>query len=302
MNTVHIAASTAHVLSHMVYGYDGEPITGLVTLFVRIWRPSDGFFWNWNTSAFVSAPSSGDRDKTLVEASSTTMPGLYTISWPGTVAGEYVAYYEQSSGGTDYNAPEPEMLIVGSLATVAALATAQTAITDLQARTPAALVSGRMDASIGAAAANTITASALAADAVTEIQSGLATSSAVAALPTSAAIADAVWDELLSGHTVDGSAAAALALVDVATSTRATAASVWATAEGTPSSGTMAYAQALMRKWITNRLVVSTTSSGTEVLYDDDASTALLTWTLRDGSNNAITTPSGSPAARGEAT
>lgn len=46
---------------------------------------------------------------------------------------------------------------------------------DLQARVPAALVGGRMDASVGAMAANTLTASALAADAVTEIQSGLAT-------------------------------------------------------------------------------------------------------------------------------
>lgn len=46
---------------------------------------------------------------------------------------------------------------------------------DLQGRTPAALVSGRMDASVGAMAANTLTASALAADAVSEIQSGLST-------------------------------------------------------------------------------------------------------------------------------
>lgn len=40
---------------------------------------------------------------------------------------------------------------------------------DLQARTPAALVGGRMDASVGAMAANVLTASALNADAVDEI-------------------------------------------------------------------------------------------------------------------------------------
>lgn len=50
----------------------------------------------------------------------------------------------------------------------------ETDTADIQTRLPAALVGGRIDASIGAAAANTITASALAADAVTEIQSGLA--------------------------------------------------------------------------------------------------------------------------------
>lgn len=50
---------------------------------------------------------------------------------------------------------------------------------DIQTRLPAALVSGRIDASVGAMAANTLTASALASDAVTEIQSGLATSTAL---------------------------------------------------------------------------------------------------------------------------
>lgn len=52
---------------------------------------------------------------------------------------------------------------------------------DIQTRLPAALVSGRMDASVGAMAANTLTASALATDAVTEIQTGLATASQIPA-------------------------------------------------------------------------------------------------------------------------
>jgi hypothetical protein len=45
---------------------------------------------------------------------------------------------------------------------------------DIQSRLPSALVSGRIDASVGAMAANTVTASALATDAVAEIQIGLA--------------------------------------------------------------------------------------------------------------------------------
>ena len=44
-----------------------------------------------------------------------------------------------------------------------------TEIGDIQARLPAALVGGRIDASVGAAAANTLTASALATDAAQEI-------------------------------------------------------------------------------------------------------------------------------------
>lgn len=46
---------------------------------------------------------------------------------------------------------------------------------DIQTRLPAALVGGRIDASVGAMASNVMTAAALAADAVAEIQTGLAT-------------------------------------------------------------------------------------------------------------------------------
>jgi len=56
---------------------------------------------------------------------------------------------------------------------------------DIQSRLPAALVSGRIDASVGAMASGVLTAAALAADAVGEI-------------------ADGVWDEVMSGHTTDG--------------------------------------------------------------------------------------------------
>lgn len=51
---------------------------------------------------------------------------------------------------------------------------------DIQGRLPAALVSGRMSSQVGAMGADVLTASALASDAVSEIQSGLATSSALA--------------------------------------------------------------------------------------------------------------------------
>lgn len=62
---------------------------------------------------------------------------------------------------------------------------------DLQARTPAALVGGRMDSSVGAMAADTLTASALASDAGDEL-------------------ADKVWDEAIVGHLGAGSTGAAL--------------------------------------------------------------------------------------------
>jgi len=52
---------------------------------------------------------------------------------------------------------------------------------DLQSRTPAALVSGRMDTSVGAMAANVITAAAMAADVITDIWQGTALTEAYAA-------------------------------------------------------------------------------------------------------------------------
>jgi hypothetical protein len=133
--------------------------------------------------------------------------------------------------------------IQAGLATSAALATVQADTDDIQTRLPAALVGGRIDASVGAMAVDTLTAAALAADAVTEIQAGLATSVSLAAvqadtddiqtrLPATlsggriraqvegmdaatvnaaalsadavAEIADGVWDEAQSGHLAVG--------------------------------------------------------------------------------------------------
>jgi hypothetical protein len=84
---------------------------------------------------------------------------------------------------------------------------------DIQTRLPAALVGGRMDASVGAMAADVITAAAIATDAIgsaelaasaiTEIQAGLSTL-------TAAQAADAVWDETLADHLAAGSTGNAL--------------------------------------------------------------------------------------------
>jgi len=68
----------------------------------------------------------------------------------------------------------------GGASVSADVAAVQADTDNLQTRIPAALVSGRIDASVGAMAADVMTAAALAADTVTEIQSGLATSAALA--------------------------------------------------------------------------------------------------------------------------
>lgn len=65
-------------------------------------------------------------------------------------------------------------------AIVSAVAAIETDTQDIQGRLPAALVSGRIDASVGAMAANVMTAAAAAADLTTELQSGLATAADLA--------------------------------------------------------------------------------------------------------------------------
>jgi len=78
-----------------------------------------------------------------------------------------------------------------------ALTTIQADLDNIQTRLPTALVGGRMDASVGAMAADTLTASALAADAVTEIWAG-------STAPSSGSIANAVWDLDATAHQTQG--------------------------------------------------------------------------------------------------
>lgn len=68
---------------------------------------------------------------------------------------------------------------------------------DIQARLPAALVGGRIDASVGAMAANVITAAATAADFTTEVTSGLSTLDA-AGVRTAVGLASANLDTQLT--------------------------------------------------------------------------------------------------------
>ena len=81
------------------------------------------------------------------------------------------------------------------------VAAVQSDTNDIQTRLPAALVSGRIDASVGAMAANVMTAAAAAADLTTELQAGLATA---AALTTAQTDIDDIQARLPAALTADG--------------------------------------------------------------------------------------------------
>lgn len=58
----------------------------------------------------------------------------------------------------------------------------------------------------------------------------------------------------------------------------------------------------LLRKALTNRLEEASGGPGQLVLFDDDGSTPLRTWPLRDEFGGAILPTTGTPARRGQAT
>lgn len=110
--------------------------------------------------------------------------GRYSASWTNGAwtTGDHLALDVTAIvGGTTYNLLIPVGWIDSTIAAVEA------DTQDIQSRLPAALVGGRMDASVGAMQADTLTASALATDAVNEIQSGLATSAGQSTINTTLA-------------------------------------------------------------------------------------------------------------------
>lgn len=104
--------------------------------------------------------------------------------------------------GIDWaNVGSPTTTVGLSGTTVKTATDVETDTADIQGRLPAALVSGRIDASAGAVANGAITAAAIATGAIDA--DALATDAV-------AEIVDAVWDEATSGHTTAGTTGKAI--------------------------------------------------------------------------------------------
>jgi hypothetical protein len=316
MAAVYPRASTAVILDFDLTDADGALVSGASDVTLRIQRVADGLWYDWSDSTFKAGGSVVTLDQGMPEVDATRAPGLYAATWPGGATGEYRAMVCRAGvrkGRVDViveglAAPGSAMaLTTGERTTVQALVLSDA--TPFQGARIDATLSSRSTlaaADVWAAGTRTLTGAG---------SSGLALESSVAALPSAAAVADAVWDEALAGHATAGSGGAALALVDVAVSTRASGAAVaalpsasdigaavWATAEGSPDAGTYGWGLQTCRMKVTNRDEVDTTGDGRQRLFADDGTTVRLTWTLRDGAGDAITTPAGSPARRGAAT
>lgn len=127
----------------------------------------------------------------------TAARGVDDLAFP-TTSGRGIDVSAGGEVGIDWaNIGSPTTAVNLSGTTVKTATDVETDTQDIQGRLPAALVSGRIDASVGAMAANTFTASALAADAVTEMQSGLSTLDA-AGVRTAVGLASANLDTQLA--------------------------------------------------------------------------------------------------------
>jgi hypothetical protein len=111
---------------------------------------------------------------------STALPGAYGAGTAGQIVGEFLDVAISSRlADADYTAPDnasiAAILVDTGTTLQAELDGIQADTEDIQTRLPAALVGGRIDASVGAMAANVLTAAATAADYVSEVQAGLST-------------------------------------------------------------------------------------------------------------------------------
>lgn len=252
--------STTQSTTGVTLTADFDSVTGLNHFAID--TSADGTFYAAG-SFFDIVITTGTVDSVSVVGS---VVGRFTIrknsALKPTTAGRALDVSPGGEAGLDWaNIGSPTTVVGLSGTTVKTATDVETDTADIQSRLPAALVSGRIDASVGAMAANVITAAATAADFTTEVTAGLSTLDAagvrtavglasanldtqlgaiddyldteVAAIkaktdnlpaspaatsdiPSAASVADAVWDEAISGHAISGSTGEALSAAGAA--------------------------------------------------------------------------------------
>ena len=200
MSAAEITAGTIEPLEVFVLAAAGGPLTGSTNIRVQIRAMSGadvGKYLDFNDGTFKTYASATTPRATLVEVDATNDQGTYArsggVNTTGWAAGVYSIRFLEI---TTSLSPTPYNLGTGEIRIVTATPSS------LSARIPAALTNGRMDASVGEMQANTITDTAVAASAVTELQAGLP-----AAIDTtlSAAHGSGSWTTA-TGFAVPGSA------------------------------------------------------------------------------------------------
>lgn len=196
MSVRRIKAGTTDVsvVIRIIDSTDGTPETGVVfnTSGIDLWYRRDGAASVDITEATLSALTDAHSDGGFLHIND----GWYRLDLPdaacassaagvqigGTVTGMIVLapYIElEVNNATDVYTRIGAPVGASISADVAGV---QSDTNDIQTRLPAALVNGRIDASVGAMAANVMTAAAAASDLTTELQNGLATAASITSL------------------------------------------------------------------------------------------------------------------------
>jgi hypothetical protein len=225
--------------------------------------------WDEAIAGHVAAGSTGEALSSAGSAGdpwATALPGAYSAGTAGKIIGDNVnATISSRASSATLGSPAGASI-------AADIAAVQADTDNLQTRVPAALVSGRMDSSVGAMAANVMTAAAAASDLTTELQSGLATAADLATVDT---VVDAIklkTDNLPSDPADQSAVEAAIAALLTGNMTEAYGAS------GAPVS--VAKALYMILAILSNRDIVGTTLTARKL----DGSTAAATFTLDSGS------------------
>lgn len=236
--------------AHVAFTFVG---TGAAPATVQVYTKAGDAFTRLGAPVGASiaadiAAVQSDADNIQTRLPAALVSGRMDVSVGAMAANVVTAAATNADFITEVQTAAAAAITAASLATAANVAAVETDTQDIQSRLPAALVGGRMDASVGAMAANVVTAAATNVDFITEIQTAAAaaltaydpptnaemvartlaaadyaTATAVDALPTNAElataldplptaaeIADAVWDEPTSGHATSGTTGAAL--------------------------------------------------------------------------------------------
>lgn len=153
------------------------------------------------TLATLAAANSAHSDGGFKEVDATNMPGIYRLDLPdAAVASGAESVVVTVKGATGAAQVSAEIQLATNIASDVIADT-----DDIQARLPAALVSGRIDASVGAMAANVLTDTAIATDAITAAKiAANAIGASELATDAVAEIADAIWDEDATAHQTQG--------------------------------------------------------------------------------------------------
>lgn len=236
--------STTQSTTGVTLTADFDSVTGLNHYAID--TSADGTFYSAG-SFFDVVITTGTVDSVSVVGA---VVGSFTIrknsALKPTTAGRTLDVTAGGEAGIDWaNIGSPTTTVNLSGTTVKTATDVETDTADIQARLPAALVSGRMDSSVGAMAANVMTAAAAAADLTTELQSGLATAASITALDGKIDIIDGNVDSILVDTAVIGTPAGASVSADIAAIKAETASILTDTAEiGAAGAGLTALASA----------------------------------------------------------